>query len=139
MLLYIKWGLFFFFFFNSIVTDYKLTENKLATFFWSRHWNNFQGISVQMLMLLPHTSCLILDKPSQLSPREVRMKPLLSMLFTLLHWDRLHALSSRPRQKYYASLQCQAQQFMTLIGIVRDSIVLTEIETDMLVWYTSDS
>lgn len=70
---------------NSIVTDYKLTENKLATFFWSGHWNNFQGISIQMLLLLPHMSCLILDKPSQLSPKEVRMKPLLSMLFTLLH------------------------------------------------------
>lgn len=69
----------------SIVIGYKLTENKLATFSRSRHWNNFQGIWLQMLVLLPHTSCLILDKSSQLSPGEVRMKLLLSMLFAFLH------------------------------------------------------
>lgn len=36
------------------------------------------------------------------------------------------------------SLQCQAQQFLTLVGIIRDITVLTEIEFGILVQYTSD-
>lgn len=36
------------------------------------------------------------------------------------------------------SLQCQAQQFVTLVGIMRDITVLTEIEFGILVQYASD-